>query len=93
VECAMRDEEMADVDVTSPGVWDRESDADYRDLVQKEAEDEANGIPPSPSRPQARGDRLTEKHVKVWLTLVGTRSLHASLHRLLISTLVYTEPP
>lgn len=71
VECAMRDEEMADVDVTTPGVWERESDAHYEELLQRELEDEANGIVihPNPSRPKARGDRLSEKHIKVWVAI------------------------
>lgn len=40
VECAMRDQDMADVDVTSPGVWDRESDILYHELCRQEMEEE-----------------------------------------------------
>jgi hypothetical protein len=70
IECAMRDEEMADVDVTSPGVWDRESDVWYEELVLKEREDERQGLPPSKSRPRAKGHFLTEHNVKLWLSMV-----------------------
>ncbi|GAA5862409.1 hypothetical protein JCM3774_002506 [Rhodotorula dairenensis] len=38
VECMMRDRDMADVDVTSPGVWERASDADYEEQMRWEAE-------------------------------------------------------
>ncbi|KAI0032236.1 hypothetical protein K488DRAFT_86038 [Vararia minispora EC-137] len=71
VECAMRDEDMADVDVTSPGVWARESDVAFEDLLQKEeAEEEAGIVSGDPSRPRARGGRLTEANLRLWLTLV-----------------------
>ena len=40
VECMMRDRDMADVDVTSPGVWSRPSDADYEDLVRRDREED-----------------------------------------------------
>ena len=35
---------MADVDVTSPGVWGRASDAVFEELKQRELDDGANGI-------------------------------------------------
>lgn len=72
VECAMRDQDMADVDVTSPGIWERESDALYEDLLRREEEDEAAGLPPpeNASRPRARGQRLTEEHLKLWTSMV-----------------------
>ena len=72
VECAMRDQDMADVDVTSPGIWERESDALYEDLVRREEQDEAAGLPPqeNASRPRARGQRLTEEHLKLWTSMV-----------------------
>lgn len=38
VECMMRDRDMADVDVTSPGVWERASDADFEEQMRWEAE-------------------------------------------------------
>ncbi|GAA6063732.1 hypothetical protein JCM10212_001633 [Sporobolomyces blumeae] len=38
VECMMRDRDMADVDVTTPGIWGRESDADWREQLRWEDE-------------------------------------------------------
>lgn len=71
VECAMRDQEMADVDVTSPGVWERASDAAFEELKRRELEDEANGIVNNdPSRPRIRGGRLTEQNLRLWLSIV-----------------------
>jgi hypothetical protein len=71
VECAMRDQDMADVDVTSPGVWARESDIHYDELLRRELEEEAMAIPAQEQqRPRARGGRLTEANLKLWLTLV-----------------------
>ncbi|KZS98343.1 hypothetical protein SISNIDRAFT_448559 [Sistotremastrum niveocremeum HHB9708] len=69
IECAMRDEEMADVDVTSHNVWDRESDVWYDELVNKERDDEIRGIAPAPGQTRATGDLLTEANIKVWLTM------------------------
>jgi len=40
VECMMRDRDLADVDVTSPGVWSRPRDADYEDLVRGDREED-----------------------------------------------------
>lgn len=78
VECAMRDQDMADVDVTSPGVWERESDALYEDLVRREHEEEASDFVSTEShksnRPKAKGGRLTESNLKLWLTMVSTCS-------------------
>jgi hypothetical protein len=71
IECAMRDEEMADVDVLSPGVWDRESDVWFDELVRKEREDELAGIAPVASRPRAKGQSLIESNLKLWLSMVG----------------------
>ncbi|KAI0341965.1 hypothetical protein BDW22DRAFT_222378 [Trametopsis cervina] len=71
VECAMRDQDMADVDVTGPGVWERESDAMYEDLVRREALEEQTGLPPpseGPPRPRAKGNRLSEENLKLWMT-------------------------
>lgn len=71
VECAMRDQDMADVDVTSPGIWARESDVHYEELLRRELEEEALAIPPQEQqRSRARGGRLTEANLKLWLTLV-----------------------
>lgn len=75
VECAMRDQDMADVDVLSPGAWERESDAAFEDLKRRDIEDEANGIPPANDRPRLKGHHLTEKHVKIWLSIVRIISL------------------
>ncbi|KAI6046162.1 hypothetical protein EDC04DRAFT_3016213 [Pisolithus marmoratus] len=68
VECAMRDQDMADVTVTGPGVWDRESDVLYQELLRREEDEEAAGILRSEcsSRPRARGGRLTEQNLKLW---------------------------
>ena len=71
VECAMRDQDMADVDVTSPGAWDRSSDVAFEELKRREMEDEVNGIVvDDPSRPRIKGGRLTEQNVKLWLSIV-----------------------
>jgi hypothetical protein len=71
VECAMRDQDMADVDVNSPGVWARESDVHYEELLRRELEEEAMAISPQEEqRPRARGGRLTEPNLKLWITLV-----------------------
>ncbi|KAJ7680321.1 hypothetical protein DFH06DRAFT_1278397 [Mycena polygramma] len=70
VECAMRDQDMIDVDVTSPGIWERESDVMFDELMRRELEDEANGVvADDPSRPRARGGFLTEQNLKVWLSV------------------------
>ena len=75
----MRDQDMADVDVTGPGVWERESDALYEDLLRREEEEEASGLPPpeTASRPKARGDKLTEEHLKYWLSVVRRLCSHS----------------
>jgi hypothetical protein len=71
VECTMRDQDMVDVDVTSPGIWARESDVHYDELLRRELEEEAMSISPQEQqRPRARGGRLTEANLKLWLTLV-----------------------
>lgn len=77
----MRDEDMADVDVTSPGVWDRESDAEYEELKRREEEDAANGLVTidDPNRPRARGGRLTEQNLKLWLSVVRINQFHPFL--------------
>lgn len=73
VECAMRDQDMADVDVTSPGVWERASDVLFEELMERELQDEANGVVvvDDSSRPKARGGRLTEQNLKIWLSVVS----------------------
>ena len=67
----MRDQDMADVDVTSPGIWERDSDAAYEELLHRELDEEEEGVAPeNPNRPRARGGRLTEPNLKLWLSLV-----------------------
>lgn len=70
----MRDQDMADVVVVGLGIWDRESDVLFEELLRREVEEEASGILPSDcsSRPRARGGRLTEQNLKLWTTLVST---------------------
>lgn len=71
LECAMRDQDMADVDVTSPGIWERNSDVYYHDLIRSEEEAISNGIPLPEDRPRSTGgDMLTEPNIKVWLSMV-----------------------
>ncbi|KAG1816107.1 uncharacterized protein BJ212DRAFT_212141 [Suillus subaureus] len=71
VECAMRDQDMADVVVVGPGMWERESDVLYEELLRREQEDEAAGVVSSEcsSKPRARGGRLTEQNIKIWHTM------------------------
>ena len=60
---------MAGVDVTSPGVWERASDSAFEELKQRELDDEQMGL--SQPMPWARGGRLTEQNVKLWLSIVS----------------------
>lgn len=68
---------MADVDVTSPGVWERDSDAVFEDLRQRELDEERTGVinADEPPRPRIRGGRLTEQNVKMWLSVVSDSRL------------------
>ncbi|KAF5348068.1 hypothetical protein D9758_010020 [Tetrapyrgos nigripes] len=70
VECVMRDQDVADVDVTSPGIWDRENDVYYEDLRWKEEEQERSGIVDTEGlpRPRYKGGLLTEQNLKIWLS-------------------------
>ncbi|GAA5853715.1 hypothetical protein JCM8547_007422 [Rhodosporidiobolus lusitaniae] len=43
VECMMRDRDMADVDVTGEGVWERESDGEFREQMRWEEENPGGG--------------------------------------------------
>jgi hypothetical protein len=72
VECMLRDRDMADVDVTSPGVWERESDVWYEELVRREQKEARDRIPPSANsnKPQSQGGYLTEGNLMIWLTMV-----------------------
>jgi hypothetical protein len=76
----MRDQDMADVDVTGPGVWERESDALYDDLVRREQEEEQEDVISNESyksnRPRAKGGRLSESNLKVWLTMVSAMLIY-----------------
>lgn len=84
VECAMRDQEMADVDVTSPGVWERASDAAFEELKRRELEDEMNGVVSSDlTRPRIRGGRLTEQNLRLWLSIVRNNFICAFMQPLL----------
>jgi hypothetical protein len=68
---------MIDVDVSSPGVWDRASDVLFEDLKRREIEEESAGIVNNdPNRPRSKGGRLTEQNLKLWLSIV---CLHFSL--------------
>jgi hypothetical protein len=78
LECAMRDQDMADVDVTSPGTWDRESDVLYEELLRREEEDQLAGII-SHDRPRAKGGRLTEQNLKLWMTVVSPPTRQVSV--------------
>ncbi|KAG8734525.1 hypothetical protein FRC11_000013 [Ceratobasidium sp. 423] len=68
VECMMRDRDMADVDVTSPDIWARESDVWYEELVRREEEEARSGMLPDPQRRRtpARGTPLTEANLRIW---------------------------
>ncbi|CUA66900.1 hypothetical protein RSOLAG22IIIB_00350 [Rhizoctonia solani] len=68
VECMMRDRDMADVDVTSRGIWARESDVWYEELVRREEEETRSGMLPDPQRRRtpARGTPLTEANLRIW---------------------------
>ena len=83
LECAMRDQDMADVDVTSPGIWERSSDVYYHDLVRSEEEAVSNGIPLSEDRPRSTGEMLTEANLKLWLTMVRAFSISTDFRNLI----------
>jgi len=72
----MRDQDMADVDVTSADVWERASDVLFQELKQRELEDETNGVVvDNPTRPRIKGGRLTEQNIKLWLSVVRIANL------------------
>lgn len=85
LECAMRDQDMADVDVTSPGAWERDSDIYYSDLIRSEVEAISNGIPLPEDRPRSTGDILTETNLKLWLTMVRMFPISTSCRNLIIA--------
>ena len=96
IECMMRDRDMADVVVVGPGVWERESDAHLRDLLEREDEEECAwrernaaelAVPGNKLRAPRRaskGHRLTEQNLKIWLTLVCALTLGLSIQPLTI---------
>jgi hypothetical protein len=43
LECMMRDEDMIDVDVLGPGLWERESDRDFDEALRLEREEDQRG--------------------------------------------------
>jgi hypothetical protein len=69
----LRDQDMASVDVASPGVWERASDVLFEELMERELQDEANGVVvvDDSSRPKAIGGCLTEQN------LLKRRELHS----------------
>ncbi|KDQ21738.1 hypothetical protein BOTBODRAFT_168954 [Botryobasidium botryosum FD-172 SS1] len=72
VECMMRDRDMADVDVTTPGVWDRESDVGYQELVRKEELEGMQGVPADVDTKKLRSrgtHQMSEENMSVWLTM------------------------
>lgn len=83
IECMMRDRDMADVDVTGAGVWERESDAALRELIEREDDNERrwyeehatelaqSGHGLRPPKRKSKGHRLTEQNLKIWLTMVS----------------------
>lgn len=74
VECAMRDQDMADVDVTGPGVWARKSDAAYEEQLRRELDEEMSGFSPAADSGLSHvrgGGKLTETNLKLWLTMVS----------------------
>jgi len=97
IECMMRDRDMADVDVTGLGVWERESDIALRELIEREDEDERRwyeehatelahtGHGLRPPKRKSKGHRLTEQNLKIWLTMVSCVYLEFSR----VSALIY----
>ena len=84
LECAMRDQDMADVDVTSPGAWERDSDVHYTDLIRSEEEAISDGAPLPEDRPRSTGDMLTETNLKLWLSVVRAFPFPTNRHNLII---------
>jgi hypothetical protein len=91
----MRDQDMADVDVTTPGVWERASDAAFEEVKQRELDDEANGIIPAdgPSRPRVRGGSLTEQNVKLLLSIVSLCQLLSQFFHLILNVRTHESLP
>lgn len=67
VECMMRDRDMADVDVTGPGVWERASDAEFEEQMRWEQENPAeNGSWSGDHAGGAGGGSLESGHGGTW---------------------------
>lgn len=58
LECMMRDEDMIDIHVIGPDLWERESDRDFRDACRIEAERVASS-PLDPSKARVEGSNST----------------------------------
>ncbi|TEB23778.1 hypothetical protein FA13DRAFT_1402588 [Coprinellus micaceus] len=67
-ECIKRDQSLSDVDVTSPGSWDRAGDAGYEYFsnADLDLEDEYRGADSGESRPQYKVLSLTEHNLELW---------------------------
>lgn len=71
----MRDRDMIDVDVTSPGVWDREADMelDAEDGTgggSSEGSSGGGGDTPREKERRSRGQALTVASLKLWTSMV-----------------------
>lgn len=77
----MRNRDMADLDVTSPGVWEHESDAAIRELIECEDENEQGGTRSMPQNSprlvtvfvlQTERQRAAGRQNRMfWLTMVS----------------------
>jgi hypothetical protein len=80
----MRDRDLIHVDVSSPGVWARQSDADLHDLALREADGEdvtafmAGGIAWEGGGPIGM-DKVPGLRVKARRTIAGDRLTEAAL--------------
>ena len=87
VECMMRDRDMIDIDVTTPGVWDRNSDVDLEEWEEeggsaafcqsedrsRSSKDSHGGSRASTSHGgrRAKGQNLTIASLKIWTAMVS----------------------
>jgi hypothetical protein len=77
IECMMRDRDMADVDVTGPGVWERDSDVWFEELKRRDKEEEEEERKMGLSDLQRRRKKsmgnaaLTEENMVIWLAKVS----------------------
>ena len=74
-ECIKREQSLSDVDVTSPGSWDRASDTDYEHYnkadLDLEDDSEVRGAESGENRPQYKVLSLTEHNLKLWESIVS----------------------